>query len=248
MAPQQTPDSKIDEAVVKSLKNQTFGYANRRFPFVPKNPSEQAFVREEINRVILLIDPMLLLFLSKCRLKGEIGNEDGEDIMQEVRLHLAIKSLPKYDRHKLHSKTKKPITLFTFVYQCASNYFKDQSVSLKRTKKRTMMFSTDVRWHDDGDKLHDLCAAPDVSMGRSIETLAPMVANAPWSFLEDQDQVRIVEVIAENPDIKIKQIKRLLPDIPLTRIQRYVDNMGQVFMQKLEEFNGESNQLSHDPT
>lgn len=183
------------------LRSRSFGLPDSQFPFMPDNAEEKTFVNQEIDNVLIAIEPMIEMFVGKLYNYTTLSREDVEDVKQDVRLHLAINSLPKYNRSKLNPRNNKSITLCTFVYICIHNYIMTQSRKMTTKNKRRITSGTDP------DSVFAFTASNEqwVSDGRIYELAADMIAN-PDQYLGSHEHIQLFEGIVKSRDQKNHEV------------------------------------------
>lgn len=151
---------------------------SEQFPF----RGRRAMVAHRINDALKLLDKMILSEVRRC-----LGshNPDVDDVAQEVRLHLAMVSLPAFDSQR-DSKVS------TFCQDCIRRFL------LNDAKRRQ-------RSDTSNSQIPDNHAAPDRSLDKRIEALAADVFANPENYFNAVD-ARIVRAMHDHPHMTRKEL------------------------------------------
>lgn len=170
--------------IMHSMKVRKFGIPNREFPFVATNAEEIRIVNDEMGLLIESVTPMIDMFIRKSRIYPIINQEDVEDIMQETRIHLCVKSLPKYNAIKPNKHTNKPTALCTFVYICIKNCVSSKMKALENRMTKNPAYSFSFLRNGEAVSL-DMESKSDWVQYDRIYSLAEEIIKHPTKYFDN---------------------------------------------------------------
>ncbi len=116
--------------------DKTYGLPGRRFPFLAEQEDDWLLLRDAIDEVVCGVDAMM--YQAVRRLCDDLCDNDVDDLVQECRIFLMEKALPRFDSRNPHQ-----CSLSTFLYRCIYNFLIQQlrHRTVKARRAQTMNFS-----------------------------------------------------------------------------------------------------------
>ena len=169
-----------------------------KFPFKPCNAEDSSRINQEVSAILAGIEDLLYQRVRK-RSRGQLDEDQVQEIVQRCRIWLWEKSLPKYDAHRVpHVKVS------TYLYQCADNFIKQELRSAVRrhiSRKKMTYVDPDLMLHT----VH----AQDTHLDDRIAVVAGDVLKHPGKYLTTA-QVAVFEAMINSPGVLMKDLAKRL--------------------------------------
>lgn len=197
------------------MGSQAFGIPDRDFPFRGTNDLENQLVEREINRVLMLIEGMMKDLIGR-QAQALLEWEEFEDVFQQLSVHLATQSLPRFDlTRRSNSGSGHPLSLISYINICIRRWvmMKMRKINRMNPDKKRFMNPRSLSLPARGDPnslvmVFGGASEADCSHDNKIELISDAVHTNPEKFFSTEE-VKVFQICSSNPQLNKSELARL---------------------------------------
>jgi DNA-directed RNA polymerase specialized sigma24 family protein len=181
---------------VDNCEQKVVGGWDAQYPYKAISAADNVRINIEVSAVLKSIEDLLYQRVRK-RARGQIDEDQIQEIVQRCRIWLWEKSLPKYD-----AKREPHVRVSTYLFQCADNYVRQElrSLSRRRIGRKKMTYV-------DPDLMLHTVRANDTHLDERIAIVAEDVLCNPGRYLTAA-QVEVFNAMVNSPGILMKDLAK----------------------------------------